>query len=493
VGWGKVFVNKDIYTTAALDMSTGTELWSNKLSNVVTTGMDIAPLPYGGMVLTSTVPGTADIFYAPGGIGILYALDQATGKVVWQFNTCVDNTLWGHPEVNSCGGSWYPGAVDTNTGITYWGIGNPAPWPGTQTWPNGSSRPGPNLYNSSIVSLGSKDGKLNWYMQVLAHDLFDYDFQISPILASANINGVQQDVVIGAGKMGRVYAFNRSTGAILWVAVVGTHQNDQLASLPPGATTVEPGPLGGVETVMAYADGTVYATYNDLAIQYTPSSRGSLDINAGKGGLVAIEANTGKILWEQKFNALNVGAATVVNDLVLTGTYDGMIYAFNRTSGQQLWSYQAPARINGWPAVAGNTIVWPCGVGGSPSLIAFRPGATAPIVTINAPLNGSTLTTGNVTVTAAAFNFTLVDKLGKPNVAGEGHIHYFIDVDAPTTPGKPAVTAAGTYAATAATSYTWPSVPVGSHYFSVELVNNDHTPLSPPVVATVIVVAAASP
>jgi hypothetical protein len=33
--------------------------------------------------------------------------------------------------------------------------------------------------------------------------------------------------------------------------------------------------------------------------------------------------------------------------------------------------------------------------------------------------------------------------------------YYFLDVDAPTAPNQPAVTATGTYAATAATSYTW--------------------------------------
>jgi len=85
----------------------------------------------------------------------------------------------------------------------------------------------------------------------------------------------------------------------------------------------------------------------------------------------------------------------------------------------------------------------------------------------------------------AVSNFNLVDKLGQPNVAGEGHIHYFMDVTAPTTPGQPAVTTPGTYVATTATSYTWKNVGGGPHTFAAELVNNNHTPLVPPVVATV--------
>ena len=67
-----------------------------------------------------------------------------------------------------------------------------------------------------------------------------------------------------------------------------------------------------------------------------------------------------------------------------------------------------------------------------------------------------------------------------------------MDVVAPTEQGKPAVTAAGTYAPTPATSHTWNNVGIGTHTFSVELVNNDHTPLDPPVVAKVVVVVSTS-
>jgi hypothetical protein len=80
-----------------------------------------------------------------------------------------------------------------------------------------------------------------------------------------------------------------------------------------------------------------------------------------------------------------------------------------------------------------------------------------------------------------------VDKLGLAVVAGEGHIHYFLDVTPPTDPTKPAVTGPGTYAATASTSYTWANVAAGSHTFYAELINNDHKPLVPPVTAQVTV------
>jgi plastocyanin len=114
------------------------------------------------------------------------------------------------------------------------------------------------------------------------------------------------------------------------------------------------------------------------------------------------------------------------------------------------------------------------------------PPPPAPSIVITAP-TGQIFGIGDVTVKVQVSNFTLVDKLGQPNVPGEGHIHYFLDVDPPTTPGQPAITAGGTYAATADTSYTWHNVGSGQHKFSVELVNNNHTPLVPPVVASITV------
>lgn len=107
-------------------------------------------------------------------------------------------------------------------------------------------------------------------------------------------------------------------------------------------------------------------------------------------------------------------------------------------------------------------------------------GFGGPSITITSPSDSSTISSGNVTVTVHVDDFSLVNMLGQPSVSGEGHIHYFMDVMVPITPGKPALTAAGTYVPTINTSYTWQNVRPGRHNFSAELVNNDHTPLSPP-------------
>jgi glucose dehydrogenase len=392
IGYGKIFAVKGHYEVVALDMK-GNELWSTKMSDNENVGMDIQLTVFNGMVYLSTVPGVSNSnFYKGGSTGVLYALDQNTGKIVWSFDTVDSKDIWGNPQVNSGGGAWYPPAIDTKTNIMYWGLGNAAPWPGTAEFPNGSSRPGPNLYTNSIVALDTKDGKMLWYNQVLPHDLFDYDLQIPPILASLDINGAKQDIVIGAGKMGKVYGFDRKTGKTIWETAVGNHLNDTLKELPEGTTKVSPGPLGGVETSMAYSDGIVFVPVVNMVVEYTPSEfvGASFDLGAATGELLAIDAATGKILWDIKLDSLNVGAATVVNDLVFTSTFNGKIYAFDSKTGEKVWEYQAPGGINGWPAVKGDTIIFPVGMGKTPELIAFRIGSSnRPPAETTAPAGGS--------------------------------------------------------------------------------------------------------
>ena len=413
VGYGKVYLAKDAYTMAALDLNTGQELWSNKLSNVATTGIDIQPTVYDGKVYTSTVPGTGDIFYSAGGIGVLYALDESTGKQDWNFSTVLGD-LWGHPEVNSGGGCWYTPAIDTKTGIMYWSVANPAPFAGAPGWPSGSSFDTA-LYTDSVLAIGASDGKLKWYSQMLAHDIWDHDLQIQPILASANIHGVDQKIILTAGKMGYVYCLNRDTGNLLWSVPVGEHMNDLIDPITE-PTTVLPGVIGGVETPMAYSDGMVYVPVIDMSTEYTPTglNASSIDFAGGKGELVAINVTYGHIAWVKKFNTLNVGGATVVNDVVFTADFSGMIYGFNAKTGAELFRFQAPAGINAWPAVAGDTIVWPCGSGSLPVVMALRLNAGLR-TTIAASSDSGTVHGLDVVVNVSVQPFSLVAATGRAN------------------------------------------------------------------------------
>jgi hypothetical protein len=111
----------------------------------------------------------------------------------------------------------------------------------------------------------------------------------------------------------------------------------------------------------------------------------------------------------------------------------------------------------------------------------------APHAVILSPRDGATISPGDVSVSIETSNLILVENTGQNPTSGEGHVLYFMDVIPPTYPGTPATTDTGTYAATAATSYAWHNVPSGVHTFYIEMVNDDDTPLSPAVVATVTV------
>ncbi len=364
----------------ALDQETGKEVWSTPL--VVQPsgeGIDMAPSYHDGLVYVSTVPLTATELYPGGGVGTLWALDGKTGAKKWHFDT-VPKGLWGDREVNSGGGLWQPPSFD-DEGFIYFGTGNPAPYPGTAGEPWGSSRPGSNLYTNSMVKLDAKSGKMQWYYQQTPHDLYDWDFQDPPILVEAG----GRELAIGAGKSGVVVALDAATGKPVWKRPVGTHNghdDDNLYALRGESSKIKagqvfPGTLGGVIAPMATDGSSVFVpVVNHPA---TISADGGLG-EAGEmtGELVAIDAATGAIEWNQEFASAAFGAPTVVNDLVFAPSFEGNLYALDAKSGGEVWVGTLPAGINTGVSISGDTVIAPAGLasaeGQTPEIVAFRLG-----------------------------------------------------------------------------------------------------------------------
>jgi alcohol dehydrogenase (cytochrome c) len=367
----------------ALDQESGEELWSTPLlrsGNGEGESIDMAPGVHGGLVYVSTTPTNASASYPAGGVGILWALDAKTGKKAWHFNT-VPNGLWGDPSVNSGGGLWYPPSFDEK-GFMYFGTGNPAPYPGESGEPWGASRPGANLYTDSIVKLNAKTGKLAWYYQVTPHDLYDWDFQDSPILASAG----GRELAIGSGKSGLVVAVDAETGKLVWKTPVGTHNghdDDGLLAMR-GETSklkegeVIPGTLGGVIAPMAANRTTVFAPIVNHPIEV---SGGGTEINESPeafGEIAALDIKTGKVKWTKSFEAPAYGAVTAVNDLVFVTSSDGSVHALDAENGGELWQGALPAGTNAGVTVSGGTVLAGAGLptaeGQQPALVAYTLG-----------------------------------------------------------------------------------------------------------------------
>jgi outer membrane protein assembly factor BamB len=346
----------------ALDAQTGKTLWSHKLTRNTHEGVDMTPQVFDGTVLLSTVPGNISNFYAGNGDGIVWALDAATGQTKWKFNTISDGAkLFGNAKINSGGGLWYPPSVDSQ-GRVFISVANPAPLYGTKKFPNGSSRPGPDLYTNSLVALDGQTGKRLWFQQALPHDVRDYDLMIPAIVATLPVGGVDTEVVLVAGKMGKAFAYRADDGQRLWTTSVGRHLNDT-GPLTRKVETVFPGDFGGVETPMAFAAGRLFVPWLDLGIQASAtgpatSINGSVGaFKSGRGGLTAIDAATGSVAWQRKLPSMDFGAATVANDVVFTSDYAGTIYAFDTQTGKTLWSQKTPAGINSFPAIDGDTLL----------------------------------------------------------------------------------------------------------------------------------------
>lgn len=358
----------------ALDRADGTQLWSTDVTATDTTGIDIQPVVVDGLVIVSSVPVSISGIYAAGDRGVVAALDAETGEVVWTFDTVLGDDLWGHPEVNSGGGAWYPPAIDLERGQLYVGVANPAPFPGTAQFPNGSSRPGDDLYTDSIVALDLATGELRWHHQVTPHDIFDRD-QVHAMLTT---DGDGEPVVISAGKSGVVVGLDPDDGAVRWTTEVGRHENDDLTELA-GPTTVYPGTYGGVLTPPSAADGVVYVAAINAPSDLVPDAVAYFgsELGSGDGEIAAIDAADGSELWATPVPGDPLGATTVVGDLVFTALLDGQVLALRRDTGEIVFTHQAAGGVNGWMAAVGDRLLVPVGMADPPRLLALGlPAAT---------------------------------------------------------------------------------------------------------------------
>jgi alcohol dehydrogenase (cytochrome c) len=359
----------------ALDQKTGKEIWLTQLGGPV----DMAPGVNDGKVYVSTVPENTSAEYEAGAVGTLWAMDGKTGKKLWHFDT-VPKDLWGEPNVNSGGGLWYPPSFD-KAGNVYAGTGNPAPLPGTPNKPWGESRPGDNRYADSLVKLDPNSGKLDWYYQETPHNIYDWDFQNSPIITKSK----GKEVAIGSGKSGFVVAVDVKSGKVVWRTRVGLHNghdNDPMYAMrgeydkiKPGE--VFPGALGGVIAAMASDGERVYVPIINHSLTLRNGYETGEESEA-KGEVVAIDLRTGKVIWEATFPSPAYGSLVVTNDVVFATSSEGVIHALSANSGGEIWQAALPSGTNAGVTVTDNMLVTGAGLpvaeGQTAKLVAFKLG-----------------------------------------------------------------------------------------------------------------------
>ncbi|HTS25182.1 MAG TPA: PQQ-binding-like beta-propeller repeat protein [Bryobacteraceae bacterium] len=340
----------------AIDVETGKLVWQKKLDDQ----------PY------TRITGTAKIFdgrlYVPiasqeenaGAVpqynccrfrGNLVALEAADGKEVWRTYTtpAPKPTTVSKTGVQFYGPSgatiWSSPTIDVKRNLVYVTTGNGYSAPEIQT-------------ADAIMAIDLKTGAIRWSKQAMS-DMFnwdcgrpggnggncpehpgeDVDFGSSAILVPL-ANG--RDMLVAGQKAGIVYGFDPDhKGEIVWQTRLG-----------------KGGKLGGILWGMAAHDGVVFAPLSDF----------NRSEPAAGGGLFALDAATGKVVWhtppptpaclaQRGCNSAQMAPPSATPGIVFSASMDGHIRAYSMAAGKIVWDYDAAheyTTINGMPANGGS-------------------------------------------------------------------------------------------------------------------------------------------
>ena len=253
-------------------------------------------------------------------------------------------------------------AIDRETNTVFFVVGNPSP----DLY--GDIRPGDNLYTDSMVAIDLNTGKLKWYSQYIAHDVWDLDAVSPVILTTAKGNdGKVHKVAIHGGKTGHVYVNDRETGELIRFSEPMIPQENLWALPTPQGTRMLPGANGGVEwspmavnekLKLAYAANLHQPmTYHVEAAEYPGGDKlwlgGAFKVIPSEkqwGRLAAVNIDSGKIAWKADTEQpLMGGVLATGGDLVFTGEGNGSFNAYDARNGKKLWSFQAGAGVNAPP------------------------------------------------------------------------------------------------------------------------------------------------
>jgi len=149
--------------------------------------------------------------------GDIRAFDVVTGKLLWVFHTIprpgeFGYDTWPKDAYKYMGGVdvWGEITVDDKRGIAYFPVAS------AKYELYGGDRPGNNLYADCLLALDARTGKHLWHYQTVHHDVWDYDPDAAPQLATVKHDGKMVDAVALASKNGFLYVFDRVTGKPLW-------------------------------------------------------------------------------------------------------------------------------------------------------------------------------------------------------------------------------------------------------------------------------------
>jgi outer membrane protein assembly factor BamB len=330
-------------TVLAVNRLTGAIIWTKQLSAQPKTSFQASPTYADGKVFFADESGQVLDNPPYTYRGSVYALDAATGNLLWQF------TPNGNPALGAGNGFRASPVLDTERKILYIGSGN------------AYEPPAGNLTNA-LLAINYVTGQLLWSYQFTPGQEFSKAFPNgrNSDLSSANLFSIKRDGqivdVVGVGDQGGSYkVFDRVTGNLIWGqrVIPENHLGSTVGGYP--STVVKFDDIGNCKAlakklivVASYdnEDGTIFdgatliaANSGDLAaiIKGTLAITKLLKIQVS-----ALDADTGQILWEKHFDGAASGALTSSNDVVFQSGYSGVLRALDTHNGKVKWKYKNP-------------------------------------------------------------------------------------------------------------------------------------------------------
>ncbi|WP_414476105.1 pyrroloquinoline quinone-dependent dehydrogenase [Microvirga sp. M2] len=402
---GRLFRGTNDGRVLAYDAKSGKRLWEVAIANPkLGESVPAAPIAWEGLVFVGNAGGDNK-----GVKGRMYAIEAATGKIVWEFflvpKESTDltrgpaapgapsglqetwKTAQGFPITG--GATWTSYTLDADTGLLYVPGGNPAPDFVKQT------RDGDNLLTGSIVVLDARTGAYKRHIQLVPRDFHDWDVSTAPVLFTSR---AKRRLMAVAPKDGHLYGYDLQSGDRLYRLPRTTIFNPE-APLTPEGTRFCPGSQGGAEwngpaydpqtnsiitgevdwcaTVKTAGSDALQSValgqpWSGMATSDPAEGFGKMDPpSQWAGWLTATDADTGAAQWQVKTPYPLLGGVTpTAGGLVLFGDMGGTFYAVDARTGKELWSQ----KIGG--AIGGGVITYDTGAG---QKIAVAAGMTSPI------------------------------------------------------------------------------------------------------------------
>jgi polyvinyl alcohol dehydrogenase (cytochrome) len=290
----RVYVATAMTDVVCLDAATGGVMWRTRVGDPgKSETIWSAPLVWKNFVYV----GIDGIYDEPTVGGRVVALEAATGRIVWTYTT---------PQYTGGGGAgvFDSPALDPTTRTLFVATGNPTP--------KDAPPPGPDPGSDSILALDAATGRLKWaFGPTHPHDALDLDF-----LGTPNILALPGGTAVGAGeKDGVYYVVDARTGKLVWKT-----------SLSRGGT------VASILGSGAVAFGKIFVGTQDFPPGVTTFSP-SLP-----GRLVALEAATGRIVWQLGGAKQILGPPAVSKEgVVFAADYAGTVWGVDAQTGRPLW------------------------------------------------------------------------------------------------------------------------------------------------------------